>query len=213
VAKQKSVVSVHLDIAALCWATRGLQTKDQWAEWGQSFVESLATRKPELNEFAASLMKEVEEFRAAEAERIRVLRLNSKDSGLDVQVQTVHSVQESVLTVSKSDSQSVSQSEKTLTQGKAPSAWVRFKEPISRLFGAATSIATEQKQLRLVGELAKLEATPEQLAARVAHYRLCWPDVACTLQGVVNNWNQIPHLKPKYEKKKEAVKIDWADEQ
>ncbi len=225
-AKQKSVVSVHLDIAALCWATRSIQTKDQWAEWGQSFVESLATRKPELNEFAASLMKEVEDFRAAEAERIRVLRLNSKEEASGVQVQTVHSVQEPVQTVSQLDSQSVSQSEKTLThgangtqtraeigsEGKPQSAWEYFREPIARLFGKPPNHTVELKWHRLVQDLAALGATPEELVARVAKYRECW-DVPCTLNAVVSNWHTIPTLKPKGEKKKEAVKIDWADEQ
>ncbi len=86
----------------------------------------------------------------------------------------------------------------TNTNGLSP--WVIFKEPVLRLFGKPTSIATELKATRLVGELAALGATPEQLEERVAHYRLCWPDVSCTLQGIVNNWNQIPHLKPKREK-------------
>ncbi len=113
-AKQKSVVSVHLDIAAICWATRSIQTKDDWAEWGRSFVESLATRKPELNEFAATLMKDVEDFRAAEAERIRVLRENSKEPVQDVRVQ---SVQAAVQTDSKSDSQTVSKKEKKVNTG------------------------------------------------------------------------------------------------
>jgi uncharacterized protein YdaU (DUF1376 family) len=72
------------------------------------------------------------------------------------------------------------------------SAWAVFKEPIERLFGKATSIATEQKQIRLIGELSALNATPEELEDRVSRYRQFWPDIACTLQGVVNNWNQIP---------------------
>jgi hypothetical protein len=72
------------------------------------------------------------------------------------------------------------------------SPWAIFKGPIAEHFGEATSHAVEQKQFRLVGELAKLGATPEQLADRVSRYRQFWPDVACTLQAVVNNWNQIP---------------------
>lgn len=91
--KSKSVVSVHIDIAALTWATRGIDSQDDWATWGRTFVEALATQKPELNEFAASLIQNVVDFRAEEAERIRILREQK-----DVQVHSVHSVQASVQT-------------------------------------------------------------------------------------------------------------------
>ena len=77
VAKQRQVVSVHLDIAALVWATRGLNSEAEWAIWGRSFVEALATQSPEKNQFAAQLIGEVVDFREKEAERVRVLREQS----------------------------------------------------------------------------------------------------------------------------------------
>ena len=90
VAKSKSVVSVHVDIAALTWATRRLVTNQDWGLWGQSFVEALATQKPELNDFAAALIQNVVDFRANEAKRVQELREHS-----------VHSVQDAVQTERK----------------------------------------------------------------------------------------------------------------
>ncbi len=95
-AKSKSVVSVHVDIAALAWATRSLNSDTEWATWGRSFVEALATGKPELNLYAASLIQSVLDFREIEAKRIHDLREKQP-----VQVQPVHSVQEPVQTERK----------------------------------------------------------------------------------------------------------------
>ncbi len=75
--------------------------------------------------------------------------------------------------------------------------WPLFRESVEALFGETTSQAMELKRFRLIGELAALGATPGELVTRTAHYRLCWPDVACTLQAVLNNWDSIPNLKPK----------------
>lgn len=99
-AKQRSVVSVHIDIAALVWATRGLNSDLEWAIWARSFVEALATQAPDKNQFAAQLIGDVLDFREKEAERIRNLR--------NVHVQAV---QDDVQTESKKESQSVSKSE------------------------------------------------------------------------------------------------------
>ena len=99
-AKQRSVVSVHIDIAALVWATRGLNSDLEWAIWARSFVEALATQSPEKNQFAAQLIGDVIDFREKEAERIRNIR--------NVHVQNVQDV---VQTVSKKESKTVSKSE------------------------------------------------------------------------------------------------------
>ena len=108
-AKQRSVVSVHIDIAALVWATRGLNSDAEWAIWGRSFVEALATQSPEKNQFAAQLIGDVIEFREKEAERIRNLR--------NVQVQTVQDdVQTESKKESKKESKSVSKKEITEEQ-------------------------------------------------------------------------------------------------
>jgi hypothetical protein len=73
-AKSKSVVSVHVDIAALTWATRRLHSVEDWGAWGKSFVEALATGKPELNIYAAALIQNVIDFRASEVERVSKLQ-------------------------------------------------------------------------------------------------------------------------------------------
>lgn len=108
-AKQRSVVSVHLDIAALTWATRNIKTDAEWAIWGQTFVEALATRNYDLNTFAASLAQEVIDFRVSEAERIKETRHKSSENPNHVHNVLVHPVQSvhaPVPTVSKSDSKS-----------------------------------------------------------------------------------------------------------
>ena len=77
------------------------------------------------------------------------------------------------------------------------SAWAKFRSTVESLFGKAASQVSELKQYRHVNELVALGATPEELQSRTEHYRKCWPDVACTLQAVLNNWETIPTLKPK----------------
>jgi len=104
-AKQRQVVSVHIDIAALVWATRGLNSESEWAIWGRSFVEALATQAPEKNQFAAQLIGDVVEFREKEAERIRNLR--------NVHVQNV---QGDVQTERKKESQLVRELERDQKQ-------------------------------------------------------------------------------------------------
>ncbi len=86
------------------------------------------------------------------------------------------------------------------SEGKPQSAWVQFREPIERLFGKAPNHGVELKWNRLAQDLLALEATPQELEFRASHYRQCWPDAACTLNAIVNNWNLIPTLKPKVEK-------------
>lgn len=80
---------------------------------------------------------------------------------------------------------------------KGGSVWGEFRATVQELFGKPTSHEAEIKQFRLANDLAALGASPEELRTRTAHYRLCWPDVACTLKAVLNNWNEIPALKPK----------------
>lgn len=116
-AKQRQVVSVHIDIAALVWATRGLNTESEWADWGRSFVEALATQSPEKNQFAAQLIGEVVEFRQKEAERIAEIR--------KVRVQNVP---DAVQTVSKKESQSDSKSE---SQKEAKTKTIKTASPDS----------------------------------------------------------------------------------
>ncbi len=91
----------------------------------------------------------------------------------------------------------------------AASAWAEFRPVVEFLFGPMGHIQ-EQKSFRRIGELIAMNATPAELRTRADHYRKCWPDVAFTLQAVVNNWAVIPTLKPpKAEKVTPRTQVDF----
>ncbi len=204
VPKKKTVVSVQMECAALAWATRDVRTEQEWAAWGRTFVQALATNTEGLNPFADSLMAQVHKYRDDKAEQMRNLRGNSHVPEVTEHSEHLEHRPTSTLLFS-----SLKEGEKGVTR-KEGNPWPVFKGMVETLFGKATSVGAEQKAYRLVQDLAALGATPETLKARTLHYLKCWPDAACTLQAVLNNWNVIPTLKAKGEKKKEAPIIDWA---
>lgn len=73
-ARRKTVVTVTLDCAALAWATRHIQTEQDWAKWGQTFVEALATNRAGINDFADDLIESVHSHREQKAEEMRNFR-------------------------------------------------------------------------------------------------------------------------------------------
>ncbi len=170
--KSKAVVSVFLDIAALTWATRSINSKDEWAEWGQTFVEALATQTPELNAFAASLIQKVVDFRAEEAKRVRELR--------------EHSVQEPVHTERKKERKKL-----TLLPDSRPRN--EIFDALAKNFFDGTPASSDGSRIGKQASILKERgATPEQLPAKIAAYKKAFPEAACTMEALVKHW---PNLK------------------
>jgi hypothetical protein len=69
---QKSVVSVHVDIARLTLEVSRLYTDAQASAWIRSLVQSLALRDKTVNEYGAYLLEEAENYMAEIAEKRRI---------------------------------------------------------------------------------------------------------------------------------------------
>ena len=180
-AKQRQVVSVHLDIAALVWATRGLNSEAEWAIWGRSFVEALATQSPEKNQFAAQLIGDVIEFKLKEAKRIQDLR--------DVRAQ---SVQNGVQTVSKSVrkkvSKSVSNENNSSAARKPDPIW---DEVVNLFFPEGVPTSGGSRIGKVVRDLKSIDATPEQIRTRTENMRRTDWGKSAGPEGLVKQWANL----------------------
>lgn len=176
-AKQRQVVSVHIDIAALVWATRGLNSETEWAIWGRSFVEALATQAPEKNQFAAQLIGEVVDFREKEAERVRVLR-----------EQSVQGVQGGVQTERKKDSKKVSKKENSSAMRKPDPIW----DEVVNLFFPDGVMKSDQSRIgKIVRDLKSISATPEQIRTRTQNMRRTDWGKSAGPEGLLKQWGNL----------------------
>lgn len=176
-AKQRQVVSVHIDIAALVWATRGINSDAEWALWGRSFVEALATQSPEKNQFAGQLIDDVVEFRRKEAERVQLLR-----------EQSVHHVQNPVQTERKKDSKSGSKTSKPPAARGRDLIW----DEVVNLFFPDGVMKSEVTRIgRIVRDLKSIDATPEQIRTRFANMRRQDWGKKAGPEGMLKQWANL----------------------
>lgn len=103
--------------------------------------------------------------------------------------------------------------EKARTPEQKNEPFQTFLPVIHRLFGKPTTHLGEMALAKLIPQLSEAGATVKDLEDRVAHYRRCWPDHACTLKSILTHWDTIPTLKHKPEQKKTAEvgqNVEWA---
>lgn len=77
----RPISSVHVDIAKFAWIVSRVPQAEK-ADWLDGLVECLVKRDPDVHEYGADLLQEVEEFRNAEIERKSKAKGASAESAL-----------------------------------------------------------------------------------------------------------------------------------
>lgn len=191
----KPIASVQLGVARLGLIIADLPDDVARGAWLRKFHRALAMQDESLDEYAAELLQDVENYREAERNRKNKNNRNTEDS-IGFQRKDADS----------EHSQSVSQKEKkkyTLPEAKASRPRNELFDAIAtNFFNGAIAKADASRIGKLAATLKERGATPEQVAEKKAAYARMHSDWDMTPEAVVKHWPQLVEIK---QSKKEFI--------